>query len=159
MRVFPTSVANRTRREDFTRARIALVDEGGRIADLHSLRTTLGTSLARQGVTPQVAQKILRHTDYRLTLRHDTVLGLQDTAEALQRVPRIASATSESATGTVGADPTADCQHWRQQSAHDSVLHAATTMHGPATTPMLPTPCVLRPCATPCDALRLRAMG
>lgn len=39
---------------------------------LHARRTTLGTVLARLGVAPQVAQQILRHKDYRTTLRHDT---------------------------------------------------------------------------------------
>ena len=52
----------------------------GWVIDLHALRTTLGTQLARAGVAPQIAQRIMRHADYRTTLKHYTVLGLADTA-------------------------------------------------------------------------------
>ena len=107
-RIFPKAVANDTRVRDFERARIPLVDEQGRVADLHALRTTLGTQLARQGVAPQLAQKILRHADYRTTLNHYTVLGLADTNAALNQLPSIASGPqrqSESATGTCDEPP------------------------------------------------------
>ena len=59
------------------------------MVDLHALRTTLGTQLARAGVAPQVAQKVMRHGDYRTTLKHYTVLGLVDAAQAVGRLPRI----------------------------------------------------------------------
>jgi integrase len=85
--VFPGVVTDRTRKRDFERAGIPEVDSRGRVADLHCLRMTLGTMLARQGVSPQVGQKILRHADYRTTLRYYTDLGLEDTAAALALVP------------------------------------------------------------------------
>jgi integrase len=64
-------------------------DEQGRVVDLHAMRTTLGTTLARFGVAPQLAQRIMRHSDYRTTLGHYTVLGLHDTARAMETLPPI----------------------------------------------------------------------
>jgi integrase len=86
-RVFPTIVTNLTRKLDFKRAGIPEIDEQGRVADLHGLRATLGTRLARAGIAPQVAQRIMRHADYRTTLKHYTVLSLADTTAAMQRLP------------------------------------------------------------------------
>jgi hypothetical protein len=86
-------------------SRIESVREG-RVIDLHALRTTLGTQLARAGVTPQVAQRIMRHSDYRTTLKHYTVLGLTDTAAALDRLPGIMTQPSAlEATGTTDTAP------------------------------------------------------
>lgn len=99
-KVFPHAVTNRTVAADFERAGIA-PDAEGRIADLHALRTTLGTNLARRGVTPQVAQKIMRHADYRTTLACYTVLGLADTAAAVARLPGVgADEGRDASTGT-----------------------------------------------------------
>jgi integrase len=85
--VFPTAVTNATRVRDFARAGIGTRD--GRVADLHSLRVTLATNLARAGVQPQVAQRLLRHSDYRTTVRFYTKLSSTDTRGALAqlRVP------------------------------------------------------------------------
>jgi integrase len=102
-RVFPQTVTDVTRRKDFQRAGLPLVDAEGRVLDLHGLRTWLGTGLARAGVAPQIAQRILRHRDYRTTLRHYTVLGLADTAAALQRLPAIGPhQADETKTGSAG---------------------------------------------------------
>ncbi len=57
--------------------------------DLHALRTTLGTNLARAGVAPQIAQRIMRHGDYKTTLDHYTVLELTDTSKAIEQLPMI----------------------------------------------------------------------
>ena len=131
VRVFPTEVTNETRLKDFLRAKLArrvvvlsadgkptLVGKGngrrpktrmgteddeGRVIDLHELRTTLGTQLARSGIAPQIAQRIMRHADYKTTLKHYTVLGLTDTAGAIRQLPTIDSATTQEraiATGT-----------------------------------------------------------
>ncbi|MFG0284267.1 MAG: tyrosine-type recombinase/integrase [Phycisphaerales bacterium JB039] len=109
-RVFPTTVTDQTRLRYFLRAgiareivlldhrgepimvgkrnprpktRIVTEDTEGRVIDLHALRTTLGTKLARAGVAPQIAQRIMRHGDYRTTMKHYTVLELTDMAAAL----------------------------------------------------------------------------
>jgi integrase len=87
------------------KTRIAVEDDEGRAIDLHALRTTLGTQLARAGVAPQIAQRIMRHSDYKTTLRHYTVLGLTDTAGAVAQLPNIGNGPDAlAATGTTGAD-------------------------------------------------------
>ncbi len=110
-RIWPTTVTDRTRLRDFLEAgiarrvpvrgngvhvkgmrietRIVAEDEEGRVVDLHALRTTLGTNLARAGVAPQVAKKIMRHSDYRTTEKYYTVLDLVDTAAAIAAMPGI----------------------------------------------------------------------
>ncbi|MBX3322574.1 MAG: site-specific integrase [Phycisphaeraceae bacterium] len=132
--VWSTTVTDQTRQKDFLRAgiarrvvvldndgqpvkvgsgsrtrvktRIVAEDEEGRVIDLHALRTTLGTQLARAGVPPQIAQRIMRHSDYRTTQKHYTVLGLTDTAAAVERLPAISiGQPTMRATGTLAADP------------------------------------------------------
>ena len=104
-KVFPETVTDRTRQRDFERAGIALEDDEGRVVDLHAMRTTLGTNLARAGVTPQSAQQVMRHADYRTTQKHYTVLGLRDAARAVEALPAIGErpAKAAQATGTAGA--------------------------------------------------------
>jgi hypothetical protein len=46
------------------KTRIVTEDDEGRVIDLHALRTTLGTQLARSGIAPQIAQRIMRHAEY-----------------------------------------------------------------------------------------------
>jgi len=129
-KVFPHSVNNETQRKDFYRAGLArkeavtdeagnpvktgkgrrrqqkfryvCEDDQGRVIDLHALRTTLGTNLARCGVPPQLAQKIMRHSDYRTTQQHYTVLGLDDTSRAMEKVPGVN--TPEGKSGADGAE-------------------------------------------------------
>ena len=133
-KVFPTVVTDVTRLKDFLRAGIArrevvtdaegkpvMIGKGkrqrpttkivtedaeGRVVDLHAMRTTLGTNLARAGVAPQIAQRIMRHGDYRTTLKHYTVLGLVDTAKAINALPSIRTPQADAlaATGTAGRD-------------------------------------------------------
>jgi integrase len=119
-RVFPEAVTNITVQKDLLRAglarrevvlgtdgnpvmigkgkrqrpltRITTADEQGRVVDLHALRTTLGTNLALAGVAPQLAQRVMRHADYRTTLKHYTVLGIADTSKAINALSRIESA-------------------------------------------------------------------
>jgi integrase len=87
-RVFPVAVSDAERRADFASAGIAETDALGRVADLHSLRTTLGTRLARRGVAPQIAQRIMRHSSYETTLRHYTDLRIDDMRRAMRGATR-----------------------------------------------------------------------
>ena len=97
-----------TGKHERVKTRIVVEDDEGRVIDLHALRTTLGTQLARAGVTPQVAQRIMRHSDYKTTLKHYTVLGLTDTAAAMDRLPGIAlKRQAAAATGTTDTAPQA----------------------------------------------------
>jgi integrase len=103
-RIFDLPVHHRTREGDFARAGIPKVDADGRVADLHALRTTLGTNLARAGVPVQVAARAMRHTDPRTTQKHYTALGLVDVAQALSALPDVQVAR---ATGTTDHAPRA----------------------------------------------------
>lgn len=57
--------------------------------DVHYLRHTFATLLARNGVSPGVAQKLMRHGDIRLTMNTCTHLELADTAGAVAALPAI----------------------------------------------------------------------
>ena len=66
----------------------------------------------------------MRHSDYRTTQKHYTVLGLNDTSGAIEKIPWIRSAAASSATGTDGIAKS-DRQQYRQQCARQNVQHAA----------------------------------
>ena len=74
---------------DLAAAGIAKRDAQGRTVDVHSLRHTFATLLARNGVSPAVAQKLMRHSDIRLTMNTYTQLDLADTAGAVAALPEI----------------------------------------------------------------------
>ena len=74
---------------DLAAAGIAKRDPQGRTLDVHCLRHTFATLLARNGVSPSVAQKLMRHSDIRLTMNTYTHLGLADTANAVAALPAI----------------------------------------------------------------------
>jgi integrase len=77
----------RTFNLDLASAGIPKRDAQGRTVDVHSLRHTFSTLLARNGVSPGVAQKLMRHSDIRLTMNTYTHLGLADTASAVASLP------------------------------------------------------------------------
>ncbi len=88
-------------KSDFLRKK----DSTGKVVDLHAMRTTLGTNLALEGIAPQIAQKIMRHSDYRTTLSHYTILGLADTSKAINSLPEVNIKKQQQqklATGTEG---------------------------------------------------------
>ena len=68
---------------------LAKKNSEGRVVDLHALRTTLGTNLALKGVTPQIAQRIMLHSDYRTTLADYAALRTTDTVKAINSLPAI----------------------------------------------------------------------
>ena len=113
-KVFATAVTDVTRRKDFRRAGagIPLVDDEGCMVDLHALRTTPGTRLAQHGAKPQGARRIIGHSDYQTTLKRYIVLGLTDTAAAINQLPNIGGPETAKATGTADTHP--------QQSQHET---------------------------------------
>lgn len=112
-RVFATSPTNDTRRKDFLRAGIVLANDQGLHADLHSLRVTLGTMLARSGVPPQVARRIMRHSRYATTLRYYTHLTRDDSSAAMARL-------------TLAAASAPSPHQFPHQTEHDEVqVHAS----------------------------------
>ncbi|MDY7010844.1 MAG: site-specific integrase [Planctomycetota bacterium] len=72
---------------DLAVAGIEKVDSCGRSMDIHSLRHTFGTMLARSGVAPRTAQELMRHSDIRLTTNIYQHLELVDTAGAVEMLP------------------------------------------------------------------------
>ncbi|NOX54529.1 MAG: site-specific integrase [Planctomycetes bacterium] len=79
----------RTFNLDLAAAGIPKRDAQGRTVDVHCLRHTFATLLARNGVSPSVAQKLMRHSDIRLTMNTYTHLHLADTANAVAALPTI----------------------------------------------------------------------
>lgn len=61
------------------------------VYDFHSLRVQFVSDLARAGVPLQVAQRLARHTDPRLTAKTYTRLGLSDLARDVGKLPRLAA--------------------------------------------------------------------
>lgn len=134
-RVFKTMPTAKTFNFDLRRAGIPKRDEADRVVDLHALRTTLGTELARQGIAPQLAQKIMRHSDYRITMEHSVSLGLAETAAALQKLPGVTNTSGtedkEAAQGIGEVPPPTSRnpstpQQNPQHTQHDTVLKGAS---------------------------------
>lgn len=84
-------------RKDLARAGIAYQDDQGRYADLHALRHSLATHLARSCVAPRVSQSVLRHSSLDLTMQTYTDAGLIDQARALEHLPDLPSAVGDAA--------------------------------------------------------------
>jgi integrase len=87
--VFPDGVPSMRRyKADLAAAGIEFLDHLGRRADVHALRLTLGTNLARGSVSPRVAMDVMRHSDIRLTMQTYTDSVVLPIAEALDQLPR-----------------------------------------------------------------------
>jgi integrase len=80
---------------DCRRAGIPHRDDRGLVVDVHSLRTTFGTWLSRSGVTPRVAQQLMRHSDIRLTMQVYTDPKLFDLQGAVESIPSVASSVAQ----------------------------------------------------------------
>jgi hypothetical protein len=68
-------------------AGIPWLDDAGRRADLHALRHSYGTLLAKAGVGVRKAMELMRHPDMRLTMRVCTDPRLFDLAGAVEQLP------------------------------------------------------------------------
>jgi integrase len=84
-------------RKDLEAAGIPFVDAQGRRADFHSLRGSLNTHLAGK-VDPQIRQKIMRHSDIKLTLDTYTDSTLLRVSEAITALPAFAESATLCAT-------------------------------------------------------------
>ena len=83
-------------RVDLKAAGIAYHDEYGRQADFHALRHTYGTMLNQAGVPLATAQRLMRHSDPKLTANIYTHIMVETKAEALAKLPTL-QAVSEGA--------------------------------------------------------------
>lgn len=91
--VFAAIPNDRTVRKDLRDAKVPIADDEGRVVDFHALRTTTGTMLARAGVSPQMAQRVMRHANMATTLTHYTDLRLVDLTGAVRALPEIGTQT------------------------------------------------------------------
>lgn len=86
---------------DLEAAAVEFKTEQGQ-ADFHALRHTFGTWLAQGGTTPQVAQRLMRHSDPRLTQNIYTHIDINDLREGTANLPELKERKSrQAATGTV----------------------------------------------------------
>lgn len=76
-------------KRDLNAAEIEYKDEDGRVLDFHSLRATTATLLARANVPLTIAQRILRHSDPKLTANVYSKLELFDLSAGIQSLPGI----------------------------------------------------------------------
>ncbi len=75
-------------------------------ADFHALRHTFGTNLAKAGVTPQISQRLMRHSDPKLTQNLYTHLLVADLKTGTDKLPDY-NQIQEKARATGTADKTA----------------------------------------------------
>ena len=99
-----TNKAAEMLRRDLEAAGIPYEDGQGRFLDFHALRHTFGTNLAKAGVTPKVAQELMRHSDVKLTLNTYTHVGLYDLAGAVEKLPAFSGHSTDSTTARTGTD-------------------------------------------------------
>ncbi|HWE96352.1 MAG TPA: tyrosine-type recombinase/integrase [Tepidisphaeraceae bacterium] len=107
--VFSSLPRVKTFHRDCERAGVARYDAEGNQLDLHALgRTTFGTRLANNGAMPQMAMRLMRHADVKITMKHYTKLRLHDEARAVAGLPQIVAAQPviQQATGTDSAPVT-----------------------------------------------------
>ena len=76
-------------RRDLSVAGIPYRDECGQVRGFHSLRKTFGTRLARYGVPLVMAQRLLDHSDPKLTANLYTGIVLEDKAAAAAKLPAL----------------------------------------------------------------------
>jgi integrase len=103
-RVFKTMPNRDTFRSDLERAEVKHKDASGRKLDLHALRYTYGTWLAKSGVAPRVAMELMRHTDIRLTTNLYTDPTLLNVAGAIEGMPTLKDKREEEALKATGTD-------------------------------------------------------
>jgi integrase len=85
-------------KRDLKLAGIDYRDENGRTLDVHSLRHTTATYLAKAKVSPRIAQKFMRHSDIKLTMQTYTDVNLLDESEALAALPQVLSSKDKRGT-------------------------------------------------------------
>ncbi len=87
---------------------LCTADEFGLVYDFHSLRATFATLLNKARVPLATAQRLMRHSDPKLTAGIYTHVLMADKAEELAKLPKIAAAVTteeEAATGTCDVTP------------------------------------------------------
>ncbi len=84
---WPTSNPMRILDRLLDRAGIAKRDTEGQKLDIHALRTTCASRMARRGVPLAIAQRWLGHSDPKLTAAHYVSVDVEDLRAAVERTP------------------------------------------------------------------------
>ncbi len=82
---------------DLEAAGISKCDGAGCVVDIHALRHTFGTLLAKSGVSLQVAQRAMRHSTPLMTANVYTHLQLEDVSAAVEKLPKMSPALGAAA--------------------------------------------------------------
>jgi site-specific recombinase XerD len=77
-------------------AEIDRLDAQGKKVDVHAMRHSFASRLARAGVPITHAQKLLGHSTVEMTARVYTHLGEEQMREAIRRIETTSSATARS---------------------------------------------------------------
>ena len=86
---------------DLAAAGIPKRDERGRTVDVHAMRGTFASHLARAGVSPVTLKTLMRHARIETTLKHYADPALLDVAGAVEMLPAMSAASASAvATGT-----------------------------------------------------------
>ncbi len=86
---------------DLAAAGIPKRDARNRVVDLHALRHTFGTHLARAGVSPRIAMAAMRHSTIELTMNVYTDPALLDVAGAVEKLPQFGACASDATASPV----------------------------------------------------------
>jgi hypothetical protein len=140
------------------------------VIDFHALRGTLGTRLAAAGIVPQIAKGIMRHSDYRTTVKHYHHLTLHDERQALETaLARPSIAVAEGTSGRVievdekGTSCGTSCGTKQRANGIISVREVATPTRGEARAAQTQTPSLrdfVRALARRCESvLESRQVG
>jgi|GEM_PF-3152337 len=82
-------------------AGIERTDSRGRVIDVHALRGTFASLLVIAGTPLAIAQKLMRHSDPKLTQSAYVSLGVQDLARAVDSLPSFTASASAHAVQNV----------------------------------------------------------
>lgn len=96
-------------RDETNGGALIVVDEYGRAYDFHSLRATFATMLNAAGVPLATAQRLMRHSDPKLTANVYTKTLIEDKASAIARLPEIRPAMAIRAEAKTGTADIPDC--------------------------------------------------
>ena len=116
--------------KDLAVAGIAKFNAAGKKLDVHALRGTLGTNLARRGVPMPVVQRLLRHASMETTAKYYTHLEVEDLRSGVERMPDIAAGVvARRMSGQANAlkiglpDPQRIAHHATRFDRHNNDLH------------------------------------
>ena len=118
-------------RRDLEAAGIPYADECGQIADFHSFRHTFATLLVKAGVSLAAAQRLMRHSDPKLTANIYTHTLLPDKARELAKLPHIRPALTDKSAprgGALGKTGTEDTRPFELPPSSPSMNATARTM-------------------------------